>query len=57
MSFGAWCDRQYGFDYRGVRAHRGLAWFPTFNEGVAEAQKAEKPILLWVMNGHPLACT
>src|SRR5205814_5700833 len=31
MSFGAWCDRQYGFDYRGVRAHRGLAWFPTFN--------------------------
>ncbi len=31
MSFGAWCDRQYGFDYMGVRAHRGLAWFPIFN--------------------------
>lgn len=31
MSFGAWCDRQYGFDYKGVRAHRGLAWFPTLN--------------------------
>jgi glucose-6-phosphate isomerase len=30
MAFGAWCDRQYGFDYRGVRAHRGLAWFPEF---------------------------
>ena len=29
MAFGAWCDRQYGFDYTGVRAHRGLAWFPT----------------------------
>ena len=28
MAFGAWCDRQYGFDYTGVRAHRGLAWFP-----------------------------
>jgi glucose-6-phosphate isomerase, archaeal len=28
MSFGAWCDRQYGFDYTGVRAHHGLAWFP-----------------------------
>lgn len=28
MSFGAWCDRQYGFEYTGVRAHRGLAWFP-----------------------------
>jgi glucose-6-phosphate isomerase len=31
MAFGAWCDRQYGFDYLGVRAHRGLAWFPTFS--------------------------
>lgn len=30
MSFGAWCDRQYGFDYKEVRAHGGLAWFPTF---------------------------
>ena len=28
MSFGAWCDRQYGFEYTGVRAHHGLAWFP-----------------------------
>ncbi len=28
MLFGAWCDRQYGFDYSGVHAHGGLAWFP-----------------------------
>jgi glucose-6-phosphate isomerase len=28
MSFGAWCDRQYGFEYTGVRTHHGLAWFP-----------------------------
>jgi glucose-6-phosphate isomerase len=28
LIFGAWCDRDYGFDYDGVRAHRGLAWFP-----------------------------
>ena len=33
MAFGAWCDRQYGFDYTGVRAHGGLAWFPTFAAG------------------------
>jgi glucose-6-phosphate isomerase len=32
MSFGAWCDRQFGFDYAGVRAHHGLTWFPAFNE-------------------------
>jgi glucose-6-phosphate isomerase, archaeal len=31
MAFGAWCDRQYGFDYTGVRAHHGLAWFPTLS--------------------------
>ena len=28
MVFAAWCDRQYGFVYDGVRAHGGLAWFP-----------------------------
>lgn len=28
MVFGAWCDRQYGFVYDGVRRHGGLAWFP-----------------------------
>lgn len=34
LVFGAWCDRQYGFDYTQVRAHRGLAWFPRLqNDG------------------------
>ena len=32
-------------------------WKPTFWEGVVEAQKSSKPILLWAMNGHPMACT
>lgn len=32
MLFGAWCDRQYGFDYVGVRAHGGLAWFPLLDD-------------------------
>lgn len=31
-SFGAWCDRQYGFEYTGVRAHHGLAWFPLLTD-------------------------
>ena len=31
MSFGAWCVRDYGFDYKGVRAHNGIAWFPVFD--------------------------
>lgn len=31
LTFGAWCDREYGFVYDGVRAHGGIAWFPVFN--------------------------
>lgn len=32
MAFGAWCVRDYCFDYKGIRAHKGIAWFPTFDE-------------------------
>ena len=28
LVFGAWCDRQYGFEYADIRAHGGLAYFP-----------------------------
>jgi glucose-6-phosphate isomerase len=28
LTFGAWCDREYGFEYDAVRAHKGLAWVP-----------------------------
>lgn len=33
MSFGAWCVRDFGFTYDGVRAHKGLAWMPTVDRG------------------------
>lgn len=32
LTFGAWCDREYGFDYDEVRAHKGLAWFPILDD-------------------------
>jgi glucose-6-phosphate isomerase, archaeal len=32
MVFSAWCDRQYGFVYEGVRKHGGLAWFPVLDD-------------------------
>ena len=32
LTFGAWCDREYGFEYDGVRSHKGIAWFPLFNK-------------------------
>ncbi len=28
LTFGAWCDREYGFLYDEVRARGGLAWYP-----------------------------
>jgi glucose-6-phosphate isomerase len=28
MTFGAWCDREYGFEYAEVRARGGLAYHP-----------------------------
>ncbi|WP_280771665.1 glucose-6-phosphate isomerase family protein [Salipaludibacillus daqingensis] len=32
LTFGAWCDREYGFEYDDVRAHQGLAWYPVVKE-------------------------
>ncbi len=32
LTFGAWCDRDYGFEYDEVRAHQGLAWYPIVEE-------------------------
>ena len=32
LTFGAWCDRNYGFEYGDVRSHGGLAWFPLLDQ-------------------------
>jgi len=32
LTFGAWCDREYGFEYGAVRARKGLAWFPVISD-------------------------
>jgi glucose-6-phosphate isomerase len=31
LTFGALCDREYGFEYDEVRKRRGLAWYPVLN--------------------------
>lgn len=43
LTFGAWCDREYGFEYAAVRARRGLAWYPLLDEAGA---------LHWQANPH-----
>ncbi|WP_367365551.1 glucose-6-phosphate isomerase family protein [Pediococcus parvulus] len=32
MTFGAWCIRDYGFEYANVRKHHGLAFYPIVNK-------------------------
>lgn len=32
MIFGAWCIRDFGFEYDDVRAHHGLAFYPIVND-------------------------
>jgi len=32
LTFGAWCDREYGFEYDLVRAHGGLAWYALLDD-------------------------
>ena len=32
LTFGAWCDYEYGFEYDKVRAHNGLAWYPLLDK-------------------------
>lgn len=42
LTFGAWCDREYGFEYEAVRAHKGLAWYPLLQDDQ----------VIWQHNGH-----
>jgi len=35
---------------------REVGWRPTFGTAVAEARRTQRPVFLWAMNGHPLAC-
>ena len=38
-------------------SYRRIPWRESFWDAVIEAQEADKPILLWTMNGHPLCNT
>ena len=34
-----------------------IPWHASFHDGLQAAAQAERPLLLWLMNGHPLGCT
>jgi glucose-6-phosphate isomerase len=51
LTFGAWCDREYGFEYGELRARKGLAWFPLLDGGGRIAWQrnpryAERPLVV-----------
>ena len=39
------------------REWRDIPWRAQFGKAMLEADAAEKPVLLWAMNGHPLGQT
>jgi len=36
---------------------QSIPWRDTLSAAALEADDRESPVLLWVMNGHPLGCT
>jgi hypothetical protein len=41
-----------------VETHwKDIPWRPSFTEAIEVARKEDKPILLWIMNGHPCGMT
>ena len=36
---------------------KAIPWKSTLWDALVQGQKEDKPIVLWAMNGHPLACT
>ena len=38
-------------------AFEAIPWLSSLEAGLRAADAQQKPLLLWVMNGHPLGCT
>lgn len=54
LTFGAWCDRDYGFEYDEIRARQGLAWYALLNDhGQLEWRRNPKYISRELIVGRP----
>jgi hypothetical protein len=38
-------------------SYRSIAWRASVLHGVVDAQRQDKPVMIVLMNGHPLGCT
>jgi hypothetical protein len=39
------------------QSYRNIPWRTSVLRGVVDAQNSDKPVLILLMNGHPLGCT
>ena len=39
------------------RSFERIPWLTTFGDGLRASHAQQRPLLLWMMNGHPLGCT
>jgi hypothetical protein len=42
---------------RGEQSYRKIQWRASVLRGIVDAQRNDRPIMLVLMNGHPLGCT
>jgi hypothetical protein len=49
--------RDYVLPSASELSYRKIPWYASVLHGVVEAQKQDKPVMLVLMNGHPLGCT
>ena len=49
--------RDYVLPSPSEQSYRKIAWRASVLQGVVEAQKQDKPLMILLMNGHPLGCT
>ena len=39
------------------RSYRKIGWRTSVLRGIVDAQKKDRPVMIVLMNGHPLGCT
>jgi len=39
------------------QSYRKIPWRTSVLQGIVDAQKSDKPVMILLMNGHPLGCT
>lgn len=49
--------RDYVLPSPSEQTYRKIPWRASVLHGFVDAQKADKPVMMVLMNGHPLGCT